>query len=279
MTLSVLNAFRHHCLRHILSCPQPIHTLRAQRLSASLLTSHYKPAVLYHGPGWCSTPFGITAYVTFEDVDNWLQPHKCSTPFGITAYVTHRALPQERPRHLVLNAFRHHCLRHTAHIGEFFAVSRCSTPFGITAYVTIGTVSRWWSIIPCSTPFGITAYVTHVSRPALPCLSVLNAFRHHCLRHNDFETVRGFPQCGVLNAFRHHCLRHSHLRAPHSQAGGAQRLSASLLTSPDELDCTEPNTLCSTPFGITAYVTRRTCDLRWRSHLCSTPFGITAYVT
>ena len=162
-TGAVLNAFRHHCLRHPFTLvPVVAEGSGAQRLSASLLSSRR---------GW-----------------TWLacrsmgaQRLSASLLSSLRSMILRRTIALQ-----VLNAFRHHCFRH-----------------------------RW----------------------ALPCrrqtIDVLNAFRHHCLRHATGCTRRGTRRVGVLNAFRHHCFRHDPKFAPCSR-----------------------QQLCSTPFGITACVTR-----------------------
>ncbi len=61
----------------------------------------------------------------------------------------------------------------------------------------------------------------------------------------------------MLNAFRHHCCHHAQ-SSPCSAVSNwcAQRLSASLLSSPLPLDRSIASLrVCSTPFGITAVIT------------------------
>ena len=134
----------------------------------------------------------------------------------------------------------------------------------------------------CSTPFGITAYVTSSSRSAntrsrITCAQRLSAsltYVTHQLSVNRDGAVL------VLNAFRHHCLRHPQLGEESVTDRCAQRLSASLtyVTSPSCRTCVNQWS-CSTPFGITAYVTPPLISLFTLLIRCSTPFGITAYVT
>ena len=180
----VLNAFRHHCLRHSMrkrwqparSCAQRLSAslltsraaargscadgASAQRLSASLLTS---PPVRH--PEWCggsgAQRLSASLLTSHTRMVEEFASIKCSTPFGITAYVTRRHAQTSRETHGVLNAFRHHCLRHGIWAGFCVYPSRCSTPFGITAYVTREAMPGGLIDVQCSTPFGITAYVTH----------------------------------------------------------------------------------------------------------------------
>ncbi len=123
---------------------------RAQRLSASLRSTHSGPAgvkrvshvlnafrrhCVRHCPrkglhvelGQCSTPFGVTAFDTVPLTLTLIALLRCSTPFGVTAFDTLDL--RAEPLHLlgcslfgpisffivVLNAFRRHCVRHPAH--------------------------------------------------------------------------------------------------------------------------------------------------------------------
>ena len=204
----------------------------------------------------------------------------------------------------MLNAFRHHCCHHSkcgeyriaylpsaqrlsasllsSHAVHFAEVLRClcSTPFGITAVITtprtnlrlatrcaqrlsasllssrqIVSELRHLSGM-CSTPFGITAVITSIA------------------------TYEGYSTC-VLNAFRHHCCHHTVSSGSASAAGsGAQRLSASLLSSRVVFR------IRGITLGVVLNAFRHHCchhsgavNATAGSGLCSTPFGITAVIT
>src|SRR5262249_23004385 len=84
----------------------------------------------------------------------------------------------------------------------------------------------------CSTPFGITASFTPAGqRGQCPFQRVLNAFRHHCFVHDDgllqlASDLRSTAVCSSAS------LRPSAGDVPRDCIS-AQRLSASLLRSPD----------------------------------------------
>ena len=129
----VLNAFRHHCVPHAEGFTEV--RRYAQRLSASLRSSpqpETRSASI--AAATCSTPFGITAFLTTIRASIRHQVPWCSTPFGITAFLT-------RTRG-----------------GPVVRVT-CSTPFGITAFLTKEAHGHFTSML-CSTPFGITAFLT-----------------------------------------------------------------------------------------------------------------------
>ena len=113
----------------------------------------------------------------------------------------------------VLNAFRHHWIRHTITGATNATPIVCSTPFGITGFGTqphYGRPQRHPAGYP---PFGITGFGTQPHRlvasgqarcaqrlsasldsapPVCPeigsCKPVLNAFRHHWIRHRGRGT-------------------------------------------------------------------------------------------
>ncbi len=204
----------------------------------------------------------------------------------------------------MLNAFRHHCLRHSlsraAVVGQ---PDLCSTPFGITACVTPPGEPLVIADDACSTPFGITACVTAGTRSALrltldaqrlsasllaspsdvlqsrPPRSMLNAFRHHCLRHSrGRRTPPG--RRPMLNAFRHHCLRHEEIIGGGvGSAGCSTPFGITACVTSFLIPILNVWRLCSTPFGITACVTFDAAPPFRPKRLCSTPFGITACVT
>ena len=180
----------------------------------------------------------------------------CSTPFGITGFGTNWRASRLATRR-VLNAFRHHWIRHYQMAASGLGVSACSTPFGITG-------------------FGTAYYGMCTTCGA----DVLNAFRHHWIRHTSvvdrrqccegaqrlsasLDSARGHRSRGggvrrVLNAFRHHWIRHNDFQ--HGQIS-FQGLA------------------CSTPFGITGFGTGFGGIQFDRPGLCSTPFGITGFGT
>ena len=84
----------------------------------------------------------------------------------------------------------------------------------------------------CSTPFGITEYISPAeAAPPRASRPVLNAFRHHGV-YQPTDALARPRRNVVLNAFRHHGVY--------------------------QLGCTNPAPhgffLCSTPFGITEYI-------------------------
>ena len=251
----MLNAFRHHCCRH----DRVEHTLSTRLV--------------------CSTPFGITAVVTRGVRVEGGHESPCSTPFGITAVVT-AGRPRWPARRTVLNAFRHHCCRHGSAQGRGGRSDRrCSTPFGITAVVTRVAVSRRYlmrgaqrlSASLLSSPKTRLLRREHgrgAQRLSASLLSsrrrrgrlrqpdrVLNAFRHHCCRH-EVHSVNMTTLCSVLNAFRHHCCRHTYVNH-------VMYISCIVLNAFRHHCCrhsrwarTDDRIIrCSTPFGITAVVT------------------------
>ena len=182
----------------------------------------------------------------------------------------------------VLNAFRHHCGRHSVRVVLATKRILCSTPFGITV---VGTTFR-------------------CAASSASC-RVLNAFRHHCGRHGCCVvdllesrkcstpfgiTVVGtpvtptcFPElpCAQRLSASLWSAR-SYRSVSHTVRSRAQRLSASLWSALHGLDgnwSDEQVSVCSTPFGITVVGTGRAggglVDNLW----CSTPFGITVVGT
>ena len=223
---------------------------RAQRLSASLDSAQ---AILdaAKASSLCSTPFGITGFGTDLFWDGSFSGGLCSTPFGITGFGTRREIVRE------------------------LAKQGCSTPFGITGFGTSAPRPLSRVAAMCSTPFGITGFGTCEGHVRLPCVAcaqrlsasldsapmswlrlhpiehVLNAFRHHWIRHrhpSSHHRCHGYvlnafrhhwirhiehrdedeDVARVLNAFRHHWIRHKAVKPPARRGRRAQRLSASL---------------------------------------------------
>ncbi len=272
----VLNAFRHHGERDSRKPKRPMTgaRFRAQRLSASRRAGQH----------------GRQRVVAHAEVLNAFRHH------GERDEV-HPLPAAQGPQ--VLNAFRHHGERDLGRSAEVEQVHVCSTPFGITASGT-RPLSR------CLPPSTVRAQRLSASRRAGPRPNplpefrrfVLNAFRHHGER--DLGAQRAGQVEQVLNAFRHHGERDRASACSPPRAVRAQRLSASRragrparFVSNMETMCSTPfgitasGTLpsvgasdvvarCSTPFGITASGTRGAQPLWWRRPRCSTPFGITA---
>ena len=94
----------------------------------------------------------------------------------------------------------------------------------------------------CSTPFGINEWITQSARRVARRIGcVLNAFRHQRMDH--LGTFSMMAHVGsVLNAFRH------------------QRMDHGIGTTGNVL-----LNLCSTPFGINEWITKRTkcCVIFW----------------
>src|SRR5205823_4699548 len=108
----------------------------------------------------------------------------------------------------------------------------CSTPLGVTAFDTTFGLHRSGIDIGCSTPLGVTAFDTRRTRTSKPAPRVLNASRRHCVRHY------GCHGPGSVSP------------------SGAQRLSASLLSTHTEHAAGCRTCSCSTPLGAAAFDTR-----------------------
>ncbi len=94
----------------------------------------------------------------------------------------------------------------------------------------------------CSTPFGVTAVIT-----AAPAMQKVTIVDH------------------VLNAFRRHCGYHSVLFIPVAVSFfSAQRLSASLRLSRHRRHHGRSTSQCSTPFGVTAVITKAPATIQPR---------------
>ncbi|MDT4952787.1 MAG: hypothetical protein QOJ02_925 [Acidobacteriota bacterium] len=156
----MLNAFRHHWNLHYLRvvklkpvglCSTPFgiigiftasgrmrlrNGLRAQRLSASLESSHVpRPSSTIAQP-WCSTPFGIIGIFTelCETEGNYLKGAQRLS----ASLESSRPYPcPTRPGDSVLNAFRHHWNLHNRIVIDEYPLTMCSTPFGIIGIFTV----------------------------------------------------------------------------------------------------------------------------------------------
>ena len=99
----------------------------AQRLSASLRSSLAPGANGGRIAYACSTPFGITAVGTCPcGTVGHVLGHPCSTPFGITEVGTCVDVRRPGMPDAVLNAFRHHCGRHTQLRASMLGRRRCA---------------------------------------------------------------------------------------------------------------------------------------------------------
>ena len=263
----VLNAFRRHCLLHTRSgagwfrpvrCSTPFgvtvfFTRRApsgsrspvncaQRLSASLsssLVDHqqvggravvlnaFRRHCLLHGAGSRAPRPGPRAQRLSASLSSSQIPRDtlaivigCSTPFGVTVFFT--------------------ATRTTKGISpgcaQRLSASLSSSPVTSGQHRLIGL---------CSTPFGVTVFFTQLLSSRLQNLTVLNAFRRHCLLHNSRPSI-----CARLIA-------------------SAQRLSASLSSSRRVTSWNSVKRECSTPFGVTVFFTTWPCSPSCRGSRCA----------
>ncbi len=208
----VLNAFRHHGRDHDRrggAAPLHMVVLNAFRHHGR---DHGTGPLVEKGCYQCSTPFGITAGITW-----------CSRPSRPARRTSAQRLSASRPGSLVLrcdarlgvqvlNAFRHHGRDHGLVDAMRDTGYLCSTPFGITAGITTkpdrSPAATW-----CSTPFGITAGITRHRIERTP--SEPRAQRLSASRPGSLPRDRGPPAgaAGVLNAFRHHGRDHASSRS------------------------------------------------------------------
>ena len=227
----VLNAFRRHCLLH-------------GRRSGSRASSSR-----------CSTPFGVTVFFTAQGDWNPSPLTRCSTPFGVTVFFT-QLRPVARSSHAVLNAFRRHCLLHSAATGTTATAGVCAQR--LSASLSSSHDRR------------------HAPTARPP---VLNAFRRHCLLHTRRSTPsRWFGS--VLNAFRRHCLLHAVKSPCLANFAGAQRLSASLSSSHNPRLYTGWRGSCAQRLSASLSSSPVTAtNATARAVTCSTPFGVTVFFT
>ena len=154
----------------------------------------------------------------------------CSTPFGIIGIFTSSSQSRHTPRS-VLNAFRHHWNLHPDNLTMLVQSWECSTPFGIIGIFTARSASISLTSPRCSTPFGIIGIFTSEMLRLLGVedlcstpFGIIGIFT---------ETSRARPTRQlVLNAFRHHWNLHMNFEPLCAMVKGAQRLSASLESSP-----------------------------------------------
>ncbi len=162
----LIEANRHHWNLH---CGMPAKVKRrspsAQRLSASLESSH---STRRRGAR---------------------RPRGCSTPFGIIGIFTRNNKTVQCGLGLVLNAFRHHWNLHSDFRLATCGRLTCSTPFGIIGIFTSARFELDHSSLSCSTPFGIIGIFTlRGKRVVSTRTAVLNAFRHHWNLHMICES-------------------------------------------------------------------------------------------
>ncbi len=212
------------------------HTVRAQRLSASLFVPHRfsggsrrSPGVLNAFRHHCS--FHDSFVIVSSPLTQVLNAFRHHCSFHPVVF-----LDDFRPLD-VLNAFRHHCSFHKSARRLPLRVRQCSTPFGIIVRSTgrlspkpmavlvvlnafrhhcsfhAGTSRRALREFSCSTPFGII--VRSTCRPSRPASSV--PCRAQRLSASLFVPLQKLPIVllflVVLNAFRHHCSFHGLLQS------------------------------------------------------------------
>src|SRR6266571_1796129 len=83
----VLNALRHQWNPHINAMVNTYRSMRAQRLAASMESSHLGIGE-EHKPVMCSTPCGINGILTCLCLLNSPTQLRCSTPCGINGILT-----------------------------------------------------------------------------------------------------------------------------------------------------------------------------------------------
>ena len=156
--------------------PREPSILCAQRLSASLESSHSLAQSDSNGAPQCSTPFGIIGIFTCATYRLAAQNSKCSTPFGIIGIFTTAAVPVLR-RTPVLNAFRHHWNLHES-----------SERMKSDQFLVLNAFRHHWNLHSD----------TNCSMNSSS--DVLNAFRHHWNLHGvGFKSWRKY---GLGTAFR-----------------------------------------------------------------------------
>ena len=130
----------------------------------------------------CSTPFGITEYISALVCSVVCTTMMCSTPFGITEYIRWRPACTGRALPPVLNALRHHGIYQRRAASPISATRCCAQRPSASRNISEDGAVRLprEPVRVCSTPFGITEYISHVLQVgARRELHVLNALRHH----------------------------------------------------------------------------------------------------
>ena len=209
----------------------------AQRLSASRIIS-VGDGCAGAADVLCSTPFGITDYIGRDGQMDRLVLSVCSTPFGITDYIGYSGVdPGETPRVRCAQRLSASRIISAARRRAMSSISRrCAQRLSASRIISDGQRVGPQAVEECSTPFGITDYIgCRQARRHRRGRVVLNAFRHHGL-YRRAAGGAGRRDGRVLNAFRHHGLY---------RALGGQHVGGAM-------------DRCSTPFGITDYIGRRT---------------------
>ncbi|MDT4952786.1 MAG: hypothetical protein QOJ02_924 [Acidobacteriota bacterium] len=282
----VLNAFRHHWNLHAgnrvklverLKCSTPfgiIGIFTLQDSSDKLSTN------------MCSTPFGIIGIFTHTVDKSIVGLDQCSTPFGIIGIFTQGQNRVLAKLFYVLNAFRHHWNLHISrlvsdllpsgvlnafrhhwnlHSGKSFVTSHPHCAQRLSASLESSRPHNALQLPARSRAQRLSASLEsspvklRIVRPHN--YFVLNAFRHHWNLHLHERGVK-MIQDQVLNAFRHHWNLHQRRTKSLTCRKRAQRLSASLESSPlAGKRQTSGISECSTPFGIIGIFTRMWPDL------------------
>ena len=86
--VSVLNAFRHQRMDHLMDLSCRFRLNSAQRLSASTNGSQPGMQIEVRPVDLCSTPFGINEWITPGVEKPNFPVVLCSTPFGINEWIT-----------------------------------------------------------------------------------------------------------------------------------------------------------------------------------------------
>ena len=262
----VLNALRHHGGGHSRRAASvSMFDPSAQRLTASRRRSLAKNPLVRSAAALCSTPYGITAEVTFPDFEHQGPGSPCSTPYGITAEVTMlrnvsqwRANSAQRltasrrrsPMGSATCSGRTRCAqrltasRRRSHYAMAYASCLVHGVLNALRHHGGGHFTRPSQAAPCSlwcsTPYGITAEVTLGSQGYALGHRVLNALRHHGGGHAGGTTGSGS---------RHGCSTPYGITAEvtpeaHAVEGGAvrcaQRLTASRRRSRAETPARPP---------------------------------------
>ena len=156
----------------------------------------------------------------------------------------------------------------------------CSTPYGINGIFTIESVKLIGVPEECSTPYGINGIFTvrYVSQHR-HSNRVLNALRHQWNLHSNVQAEIN-PATRVLNALRHQWNLHAALRlVASSSSWSAQRLTASMESSPRSSPAGGVGDSCSTPYGINGIFTNAVKSNSKQYKMCSTPYGINGIFT
>ena len=166
-------------------------TACAQRLAASMESSHCMRSTASRAVSWCSTPCGINGILTDAMRVAYEPSCMCSTPCGINGILTCVVRMRRAVIVHVLNALRHQWNPHTAGHERF------------DAGLVLNALRHQWNPHQCSTPCGINGILTS---------TVLNALRHQWNPHTasgaqrlaaSMESSRQVQTRQVLNALRH----------------------------------------------------------------------------